>query len=102
MGLIQFGNAIVMGNFNKLSKRKPKNWLHTGYKIIVPYKFEWRDKIGKVECDCKECEEHYMPYYGIDWYHSKDCALMKLIEKRPQILNLWQYQRDVRRIASTE
>lgn len=102
MGLIEYNGAIVLGNFNKLSKRKPKNWIETGYKIIVPYKFKWREKIGGVECDCKFCEEHFMPYYGTTWYHTNDCALMKLIDKRPQILNLWQYQRDLRIIATTE
>lgn len=103
MGLIVFGNAIVMGNFAKLSRKKPKNWFEAGYKIIVPFKFKWRHKIGKVECDCKECEEHFMPYLGLEWYHSPDCALMKLLDKKPQIQNLWQYAgRNMRMIAQTD
>lgn len=98
-----FNGIHISGNFNKLSKRKPKNWIETGYKIIVPFRFKWREKIGKVECDCKNCEEHYAPYYGVDWYHSKDCVLMKHIDKRPQILNLNQYAgRDMSLIASTD
>lgn len=98
-----FNGAHVVGNFNKITKRKPKNWTETGYKIIVPFKFKWRHKIGKVECDCKVCEEHYAPYYGFDWYHSKECALIKHIEKRPQILNLNQYSEwDYQKIASTD
>lgn len=93
----------ISGNFNKLSKRKPRNWINKGYKIIVPYQFKWREKIGKVKCNCKTCEEHYAPYYGVDWHHSKDCALMNYINKRPQILNLWQYNnKDMWIIASTE
>lgn len=103
MGLVVFNNSIVCGNFAKLKRRKPKNWIDKDYKILVPYKFKWRDKIGKVVCDCKECEEHYQPYYGTTWFHSKECALMKYIDKRPQILNLMQYyDRDLSVIASTE
>jgi len=98
------GNGIVLcGNFNKLSRKKPKNWIDRGYKIIVPYKFKWRAKIGKVRCTCKEVEEHYQPYYGVNWYHTKDCAMMQYIQKKPQILNLWQFSEiDLTLIASTE
>lgn len=102
MGITGVGFHIS-GNFAKLSKRKPKNWIEKGYKILVPYKFNWREKIGKVECDCKVCEEHYALYYGVDWYHSKECALIKYINQRPQIQNLQQYcGRDLSLIASTE
>jgi len=102
MGLT--GNGIhISGNFNKITNRKPKNWIEIGYKIVVPYMFKWRHKIGKVECDCKECEENYMPYYGCTWHHSKDCSFMKYIDRRPQILNLWQYwERDMSIIASND
>lgn len=79
------------GNFCSVTKRKPRNWIDKGYKMIVPYKFKWRHKIGNVECDCKVCEEHFQPWYGITWFHSKECALMKHIDKHPQILNLNQY-----------
>jgi hypothetical protein len=98
-----FNGVHVLGNFNKLTKRRPKGWMQNGYKIIVPYKFKWREKIGSVECDCKECEEHFAPYYGVEWYHVKECALMKYIDKKPQILNLWQYAgKDMRLIAFVE
>lgn len=103
MGTIIYNNAIVIGNFSKLRKRRPKNRITTGYKLIVPFDFKWRHRIGKVECTCTECEEHFMPYCGTTWYHSKECALMQLLDKRPQIQNLWQYSgRDMRMIASTE
>ena len=93
----------LSGNFNKLSKRKPKNWIDNGYKIIVPYKFKWREKIGKIKCDCEVCEEHYAPYYGVDWHHNKNCALIQYINRRPQILNLQQYHaRDISLITSTD
>lgn len=93
----------ISGNFNKLSRRKPKNWMQTGYKTIVPFKFNWREKIGKVECNCKEVEEHYEPYYGTAWYHTNECALIKYINKRPQICNLNQYcGKDLRLIAQTD
>lgn len=98
-----YNGIHISGNFNKLSMRKPKNWIERGYKILVPYRFRWREKIGKVECDCKECEEHYQAYYGISWYHSKDCAMMKYVDAHPQILNLNQYRfREIRLIASTD
>ncbi len=100
---IYYNGAHISGNFNPITKRKPKNWIQTGYKIIIPFPFKWREKIGNVECDCKECEEHYAPYCGVEWYHMKDCALIKLLDKRPQILNLWQYcGRDMNCIASTD
>lgn len=93
----------LIGNFAPLTKRKPKNWIDKNYKIMVPYDFKWRHKIGKVECDCKECEEDYMPWYGMSWYHSKDCALMKYVESHPQLKNLNQYyDRDFSLIAQTE
>ena len=102
MGITGVGFHIS-GNFNPITKKKPRDWVNRGYKILVPYKFKWRDKIGKVECDCKECEEHYEAYKGVDWYHSKDCALMKYINSKPQVLNLIQYYgRDMRLIASTD
>lgn len=102
MGIAGVGFHIS-GNFVQQTIRKPKNWIDRGYKITVPYPFKWREKIGKVKCDCKMCEEHYAPYYGISWHHSKECALIKHINKRPQILNLNQYYgRDMSVIAQTE
>lgn len=93
----------ISGNFVKPTIRRPKNWIHRKYKITVPYDFKWREKIGKIKCDCKVCEEHYAPYYGFTWFHSKECALMKYINKRPQILNLIQYYgRDMSVITLTD
>jgi len=98
-----YNGVHISGNFTPLTKLKPKNWIETGYKIIVPYKFKWRHKIGKVECDCKTCEEHFQPYYGIDFFHAKGCAYVEIFMKRPQLLNLIQYsQMDIRLITSTD
>jgi hypothetical protein len=103
MGTVVFNNAVVIGNFSKLSKRRPKNWIDKDYKILVPYKFKWRDKVGKVECDCKFCEEHHQPYYGFTWFHSQECSLMKYLKEKPQIGNLIQYWgQDLTMIAQTE
>lgn len=100
---VYYNGVHINGNFNKVTNRKPKNWIDSGYKIIVPYKFKWRHKIGKVECSCKVCEEHYQPYYGISWYHSQDCALLHYINSRPQLCNLMQYYgQDLSLIATTE
>lgn len=103
MGLIELNGALVLGNFAKVTKRKPKNWMENGYKIVVPYDFKWRSKIGKVECDCKVCEEHFMPWYGTSWFHSKECAYIKHFQRYPGILNLNNfYDFDYIMIATTE
>ena len=100
---ITIGDVHLIGNFNKVTKRKPKNWINNGYKIIVPYDFKWRHKVGKVECTCVTCEEHYQPWYGTSWHHSKDCAMIKHIEKNKGIFNLKQYYDwDYKLIAQTE
>jgi len=92
MGCVGNEHIIICGNFNKITKRKPKNWIDTGYKMYVPYKFDWRDKVGKTECSCAMILECYRPYYGFSWSHHPECALMVAVEKRPQLMNLWQYQ----------
>ena len=88
MSCIITKEIVMCGNFVKLSKRKPKNWSETGYEMIVPYSFKWRQKLGKVECDCKFVKESYQPYYGFSWFHLDDCEIMKHIEKFPGITNL--------------
>ena len=87
MGCKIYDGVTVCGNFTKLSKRKPKNWFDVGYRIMVPFDFKWRAKLGKVECDCMEVEETYQPWYGTSWFHSKQCALMQYYEKYPQRFN---------------
>lgn len=93
----------IIGNFNKLTKKKPRGWRNQGYKITIPYKFKWRHKIGKIKCDCKLCEEHYKPWYGWRFYHNKGCAYVEVFNKRPQLLNLLQYSgREINLIAVTD
>ena len=87
MGMRSYGNVTILGNFAKVRRGRPKN-TDRDYKAIVPYNFKWRVKLGKVECDCVECLETYMPYYGWNWYHSEDCAIMKHYRKYPQMQNL--------------
>lgn len=91
----------MCGNFAKVTKKRPKNWFDVGYKMFVPFPFRWRVTIGKVTCDCKEVKECYQPYYGWDWYHEDSCALIKLVEARPQLKNLWCYQ-ELPHIASSD
>lgn len=91
MGLKHIGNATILGNFSKITKERPKNWFDKDYKIMIPYPFKWREKIGKVECDCTEVMESHMPYYGFNYSHSDECALMKLLKAKPQLRNLWCY-----------
>jgi hypothetical protein len=81
---------VIHGNL-KVTKRKPRD-INRDYKIMRPYFFKWREKIGKIECDCTEVLEAYMPYYGCTWYHSDDCALIKQMEAKPHLWNLWCYQ----------
>lgn len=103
MGLEIFNNVIICGNFAKVTKRRPRNWVDKDYKIIVPFRFGWRHKLGNVECNCNTCYEHYQPYYGYSWYHMEDCAILKHLEKHPGIANLNQYYGyDFSLIASTE
>lgn len=87
MGCICGNGFALTANFAKLTTKRPKDFMKD-YKIIVPYPFKWRDKIGKVICDCKEVEESYMPYYGRTWTHSEDCAMMKHLRRYPGIANL--------------
>jgi len=95
-------NIILCGNFAKLSEKRTKNF-DKEYKCRIPYPFKWRQKIGKVECNCTVIEEHYQPYYGFTWYHNKGCAILKHIEKHPGILNLYQFAaRDFNIIAQSE
>jgi hypothetical protein len=89
----------ICGNFAKLSKKKPTGY-DKAYKCIVPYSFKWRTKVGKVECTCKEVEEHYAPYYGFTWYHTEGCAILKHIKKYPGINNL--FESDLSVIACSE
>jgi len=93
MGCIDYGGLVIMGNFAKLLKERPKNfnWAEDEDKWLRPYFLKWREKIGKVKCDCVEVEEHYMPYYGFTFYHNKDCALMKQLRDKPHLKNLWCY-----------
>lgn len=90
MGLIQYGSATILGNFTKARRYKngrPRNWIDRDYKAIVPFDFKWRTKLGKVECDCVEVIEAYM-WYGWNYYHSNECAIMKHYRKYPQMANL--------------
>jgi len=91
MGCIDNGKVVILGNFAKITKKKPKDWWDKDYKVMVPYPFKWREKIGGIECDCNEVLECHQPYYGCDWYHSEECALIKRIKEKPQLMNLWQY-----------
>jgi len=85
-------NAICGGKA-LLKNRKPKNWIDVGYTIKVPFEFKWRGKLGKVKCDCTEVTENYQPWYGFTWYHSDECAMMKHLDKYPQMENLIEVSR---------
>lgn len=92
MGCISNGKITMIGNYARIQKKRPKNWSERDSKWIEPYSFKWRTKIGKLKCDCKEVLYTYMPYYGIDVYHSEECCLIKIIKERPQLRNLPAYQ----------
>lgn len=98
--MISDGVVTICGNFTPITKERPKGF-DEDYKVMVPFNFKWREKIGKVECDCKEVLECYQPYYGYDWYHSKECSLVKLVEAKPQLMNLWCYSH-LPHLASSE
>lgn len=91
MGIIDTGGIIIHGNFEKIQKQKPKNFhFDRDAKWLEPYPFKWRFKLGKVECDCKEIEVSFQPYYGSDYYHMEDCAIGKHLKRFPGIRNLWE------------
>lgn len=99
MGCIGNDKIVIIGNFEKPRRYKhgrPKDWIDRDYKAIVEWDSQFKDwerpTLGKATCDCKEVLECYQPYYGFTWYHSDDCAIVKHLEKYPQIYNLvWWY-----------
>lgn len=90
------GTMFVCGNFAELLPEKPKNFDYMrDAKWLEPFPKEWekdRIRIGKTTCDCKQIETHYEPWYGFTWYHSKECALIKRVEERPGLRNLWCFE----------
>lgn len=92
MGCIDNGKICIIGNFAKVTKKRPKNWYDKDYKIIIPWEEKFKDferpKLGKATCDCKEVLECHQPYYGFNWYHSNECAIVKHLKKYPQIYYL--------------
>lgn len=106
MGSISNGKVHIIGNFEKPKRYNtkdgypPGDWFERDFKAIVPYDFEWRATLGKVECDCKEMIASYMPYYGFTWLHMPECAILKHYNKYPQMANLGIYYPDV--IAQSE
>jgi hypothetical protein len=90
MGIITNGKIHILGNFAEYTDKKPDSF-EEDYKMMVRYdealKGIERPTLGKVVCDCVMVKEHYMPYYGWDWYHSDECAIMKHYNKYPQMAN---------------
>lgn len=91
----------LLGNWEKIRKRRPKNHINEKYRCWRPFKFKWRHKIGDTECSCKKVIESYMPWMGMTWFHEDECALMVKVAKRPQLLNLPCFY-NVRTIAHSE
>lgn len=58
------------------------------YRMLVGYRFDWREKVGKVECDCQIIEEVYRPWLGWHWNHLPECAIEKHLRRYPGIHNL--------------
>lgn len=95
MGVISNGKIIMTGNFEKPRRYKnirPKDWFDRDYKAIIPWDNMFKDwkrpTLGKATCNCKEVIECHQPYYGRTWYHADECAIVKHMEKYPQMLNL--------------
>ena len=85
-----------------LLRGRPKNLgIDDSYKAIVPFDFKWRAKLGKVVCDCKEMVESFQPWYGFTFFHSDECAIVKHIERYPQMQNFF-WDRDPKVIAQSE
>lgn len=65
--------------------------IDVGYRIIVPYPQIERERLGKVECDCKEVVKMYRPYIGVSLHHSGGCAIRKHLFRYPGILNFVEW-----------
>ena len=94
MGVIEYGKVVIHGNFERprrYKNGKPKNWIDRDWKAIIPYPFKWRVRWCGVECDCKEVIESYQPYYGSNWSHMDDCAIMKHHKAHPGYSNVAGY-----------
>ena len=81
--------SAICGGRETVTKEKPKDWINTGYTVVVPYKFNWRDKVGKIKCDCQEMLENYQPWYGFTYYHQDECAMLKHFDKYPGMANFF-------------
>ncbi len=92
---------ICGGGRLPLVKKRPKDFMDSGYRMVVPYKFKWRESLGRVECDCKKMIEYFEPWYGYTFYHSEECAMMKHLKRYPQMEN-FMWDRDPRVIAQSE
>lgn len=101
MTCVPIEGGSICGNYARSTKRRPKNWIECGYKIVVPYRFKWRAKLGKATCTCTTVREHYQPYYGTTWYHADDCAIIRHLKRYPGIEN-FMWDRDPRVIAGTD
>lgn len=70
-----------------LTDEKPENWMDVGYRILVPYPFDWREKLGKATCDCTMVFETDRPWLGRHWTHHPDCAIEEHLRRYPGIYN---------------
>lgn len=96
MGFVDYGKVLIHGNFEEARRYKtkdgrPRDSWDRDYKAIIPFSFSWRVKWCGVECDCKEIIECYQPYYGRNWRHMDDCAMMQLYKKHPTWANVADY-----------
>jgi hypothetical protein len=95
MGVKIAEKLILHGNFAEISDKRPDSY-EEEYKVMIPYDEMFKNwdrvKVGKTVCDCVMVKECYQPYYGFDWYHSEECALIKRLKANPQLENLpcWQ------------
>lgn len=62
-----------------------------GYRLLVPYPFDWRGRLGKAVCDCTQVVEQYRPWIGLDWSHAPECAIEKHVQRYPGIQNFVEY-----------
>ncbi len=88
MSCLHGEGIVICGNFADVEKTRPKDWAERDSAWIEPFNMKWRDKLGKVDCDCRDLEWRYQPYYGFSVYHMPDCAIGKHLKKHPGIENL--------------
>ncbi|KKC33304.1 hypothetical protein WH91_09775 [Devosia psychrophila] len=101
MTCIHSNELYLCGNFRPYAVGRPKNWIDMGYKMIVPFKFQSRDKLRKATYTCTEVKEYYQPCYVTHGITVMSARFAKHLERHPDIQN-FMWDRDPLAIGATD